>query len=83
VKLPRNSRAQARVGKFITLKDVEPGDLLFFRRDRYSDNRIGHVGMDIGGGRMLNTYKSPPGVTISTWRNSFWLKRHITTREIL
>jgi peptidoglycan endopeptidase LytE len=83
VKLPRNSRAQARVGRFITLRDVEPGDLLFFRRDRYSDNRIGHVGVDIGGGRMLNTYKSPPGVTISRWRSPFWLKRHITTREIL
>jgi undecaprenyl-diphosphatase len=45
--LPRTSRAQARVGKAIRQNDIEPGDLIFFRRDRYSDNRIGHVGYEL------------------------------------
>jgi peptidoglycan endopeptidase LytE len=83
VNLPRTTRSQARVGKTIPLRDVEPGDLIFFRRDRYSDNRIGHVGIDIGGGRMLNTYSSPPGVTVTSWRAPFWRKRYVTTKEIL
>jgi peptidoglycan endopeptidase LytE len=81
--LPRTSRAQSRAGKSISLRDVEAGDLLFFRRDRYSDNRVGHVGIDIGRQRMLNTYQSPPGVTISSWNTPFWRRRYITAREIL
>ncbi|WP_136605733.1 C40 family peptidase [Paenibacillus dokdonensis] len=81
--LPRTSSSQARYGRTITQKDIEPGDLIFFRRDRYSDNRIGHVGVDIGNGNMINTYQSPPGVTITKWRSPYWLKRYVTAREIL
>ncbi|XID93779.1 C40 family peptidase [Paenibacillaceae bacterium WGS1546] len=83
VSLRRTSSSQARVGRRITQKEIEAGDLIFFRRDRYSDNRIGHVGVDIGGGKMINTYKSPPGVTITKWRSPYWLKRYVTAREIL
>ncbi|EXX88809.1 hydrolase [Paenibacillus darwinianus] len=83
VRLPRTSRTQARRGRSLTRSEIEPGDLIFFRRDRYSDNRVGHVGMDIGNGKMLNTYKSPPGVTVTTWRRPYWLNRYITAREIL
>ncbi|WP_442603087.1 C40 family peptidase [Paenibacillus sp. KN14-4R] len=81
--LPRTSRSQARRGIFRRQRDIESGDLIFFRRDRYSDNRIGHVGMDIGNGRMLNTYESPPGVTITKWRSPYWLRRYVTAREVL
>jgi peptidoglycan DL-endopeptidase LytE len=81
--LPRTSRAQTRVGIFRRQRDIEPGDLILFRRDRYSDNRIGHVGVDIGNGRMLNTYTSPPGVTITRWRSPYWLRRYVTARELL
>lgn len=83
VVLPRTSRAQTRVGKRIAQKDIEPGDLIFFRRDRYSDNRIGHVGLDIGNGKMLNTYDFPPGVTVTRWKSPFWLRRYVYAQEIL
>lgn len=83
IRLPRTSRAQSRSGRSIKQSDVEPGDLIFFRRDRYSDNRIGHVGMDIGKGKMLNTYQSPPGVTITRWKTPYWLRRYVTAREVL
>ncbi|MGW8957935.1 NlpC/P60 family protein [Paenibacillus sp. NPDC055715] len=83
VVLPRTSRAQARAGRSINQNQIEAGDLIFFRRDRYSDNRIGHVGLDIGNGQMLNTYKSPPGVTITFWKDPYWLTRYVTAREIL
>ncbi|WP_236703477.1 C40 family peptidase [Paenibacillus xylanivorans] len=81
--MPRTSSSQAQNGRKITQKEIEAGDLIFFRRDRYSDNRIGHVGVDIGNGNMINTYQSPPGVTITKWRRPYWLKRYVTVREIL
>ncbi|WP_123040502.1 C40 family peptidase [Cohnella candidum] len=83
VRLTRTSRSQARLGRAITRSQIEPGDLIFFKRDRYSDNRIGHVGVDIGNGYMLNTYRSPPGVTITKWTSPYWLSRFVTAREIL
>ncbi|MFB9756398.1 C40 family peptidase [Paenibacillus hodogayensis] len=83
VQLPRTSTQQSRRGKPIQRSQIEAGDLIFFRRDRYSDNRVGHVGVDIGNGRMFNTYKSPPGVTVTRWRSPYWLKRYITARELL
>ncbi|MGW9527680.1 NlpC/P60 family protein [Paenibacillus terrae] len=83
VALPRTSRAQAGAGRRINQNQIEPGDLIFFRRDRYSDNRIGHVGLDIGNGQMLNTYKSPPGVTVTFWKDPYWLTRYVTAREVL
>ncbi|HEY2493432.1 MAG TPA: C40 family peptidase [Paenibacillus sp.] len=81
IRLPRTTRALKGVS--IRHRDVEAGDLIFFHRDRYSDNRIGHVGVDIGNGNMLNTYKSTPGVTVTKWKSPFWLKRYVTAREIL
>ncbi|WP_231571624.1 hypothetical protein [Gordoniibacillus kamchatkensis] len=53
------------------MAQIEPGDLIFFRRDRYSHYRIGHVGVDIGNCFILSTYKSPPGVTITKWRSPY------------
>ncbi|TXK67365.1 C40 family peptidase [Paenibacillus sp. N3.4] len=83
VALPRTTRAQSKVGNRIPQNAIEFGDVIFFRSPRYSDNRIGHCGVDIGNGLMLNTYKSPPGVTITRWKSPYWLSRYITAREIL
>ncbi|TVY07039.1 C40 family peptidase [Paenibacillus cremeus] len=83
IALPRTARAQSRRGSRIGQRDIEPGDLIFFRRPRYSDNRVGHCGVDIGNGHMLNTYQSPPGVTITRWKDPYWLNRYITAREVL
>ncbi len=48
ISLPHSSRAQAGVGRPVSLKAMKPGDLIFF----YSP--IHHVGMYIGGGRFVH-----------------------------
>ncbi|WP_246239212.1 C40 family peptidase [Paenibacillus anseongensis] len=45
INLPRTTRSQTTVGKRISQKDVEAGDVIFFRRPRYSDNRMVIVGL--------------------------------------
>lgn len=42
--LPRTSEAQSGFGKKIALKDVKPGDLLFFT-DRKGHKKVTHVGL--------------------------------------
>jgi cell wall-associated NlpC family hydrolase len=60
VSLPHSSAAQARLGKQVSLKDLKPGDLLFYGRP------VSHVGMYIGGGKMVHAPRSGSRVKITT-----------------
>ncbi|TAH26860.1 MAG: NlpC/P60 family protein [Cytophagales bacterium] len=44
IQLPRNSEQQSKVGKAISLKDIQAGDLLFFS-DKKGHKKISHVGI--------------------------------------
>lgn len=59
---PHSSRAQANYGRKIDPKDAQPGDLFFYPRTGYN---IGHVGIYIGGGKIVNAYNSKQGITIT------------------
>ncbi len=56
VDLPRTTWDQVKVGQRVATKDLQPGDLVFF----YDD--ISHVGMYIGGGKMIHAPK--PGAYV-------------------
>ena len=57
VSLPHSSAAQYASLPHVAQADLQPGDLLFF----YSP--ISHVGMYVGGGRMIHS--SHPGTPVS------------------
>jgi probable lipoprotein NlpC len=44
VDLPRSSEAQSKVGKPVRMKDLQPGDLVFFATGK-KKNEVTHVGM--------------------------------------
>ncbi|MFG2195260.1 NlpC/P60 family protein [Streptomyces sp. NPDC048639] len=58
VSLPRTTWDQVKVGKRVATEDLKPGDLVFF----YDD--ISHVGIYIGGGKMIHAPK--PGANVRT-----------------
>ena len=60
VSLPHSSAAQSRLGKQVSLKSLKPGDLLFYGRP------VSHVGMYIGGGKMVHAPRSGSRVKITT-----------------
>lgn len=62
VSLPRSSREQQAYCKGIKKKDLSDGDLIFFCTG--SGNRVSHVGMYIGDGKMVHA-SSSRGVIIS------------------
>jgi len=59
VSLPHSSAAQARLGKSVSLKTLKPGDLVFFGRP------ISHVGIYVGGGKMVHAPRSGSRVKIA------------------
>jgi cell wall-associated NlpC family hydrolase len=59
VSLPHSSSAQYNSGQHISESELQPGDLVFY----YSP--ISHVGMYIGGGKIVNALNPGSGVKVS------------------
>ena len=63
VSLPHSSRAQYSYGKSVKRSELKPGDLVFFGRP------ISHVGIYIGGGKMVHAPRSGSRVKIASAAN--------------
>lgn len=84
VSLPRVSRSQATRGTRVnSISALQPGDLLFFHATNTGpSNRVDHVGIYIGDGKFIHTYKPGIGVTINSL-SGFWKQRYLFARRVL
>ena len=53
-RLPRTAQQQYDATRRVSRNDLKPGDLVFFERTYPSHERITHVGIYVGNGRMIN-----------------------------
>jgi cell wall-associated NlpC family hydrolase len=74
VNLPHSSAAQSRMGRSIPFNQKQPGDLLFFGRP------VSHVGIYIGGGKMIHAPRSGSRVKIAD-AGSLGSKRLVAVRR--
>ncbi|GHH99181.1 C40 family peptidase [Neobacillus kokaensis] len=85
VSLPRNSRQQYLAGKMINSQNIKQGDLLFFttrsRKQKKGLEKIGHVALYLGNGRILHTYPKGKKVTISALE-PYWKKMMVGVKRI-
>lgn len=83
VDLPRSSRSQSTVGKYVSRKNFIPGDIVFFYTPgRYrTNNVVGHVGLYIGNDQVIQTY-GDPGVTVTKLEGD-WDDRIMWGRRVL
>lgn len=83
--LPRRSSDQAEAGKNIDIKEVKPGDLLFFATA--GGSRVSHVGIvhDIGpDGEVKFIHASTSkGVMISSLNEKYWNKAYLHAQRVL
>jgi peptidoglycan hydrolase-like protein with peptidoglycan-binding domain len=69
VALPRVSRQQYHAGRHVRLTALRAGDLLFYADNTRDPRTIGHVGMYLGAGRMIEAPRPGRPVRIaSIWR---------------
>lgn len=73
--LPHSSRAQAQMGKKISLGEAKPGDLVFYAKG----GRVNHVGIYIGGGQIINASSPKTGIRIS----NVYYRTPVAVRRIL
>lgn len=74
VNLPHSSAAQSRMGKSIPFSKKQPGDLVFF------GSPVSHVGIYIGGGKMVHAPRSGSRVKIAS-ASSLGSKRLVAIRR--
>ena len=75
VHLPRSTAEQRHSGRSISKSDLQPGDLVFFRKNN-------HVGVYIGGGKFVHASTSQ-GVTTSSLSESYWARTYTQSRRVL
>jgi len=86
IELPRTARAQALLGKEVPRDKLRPGDLLFFHvPGRFKDHEtIGHVGIYMGGGKMIHSSPLPlDGVQITDIDRPYWKETFRVAKRIL
>lgn len=85
ISIPRTSYVIAEEGKDIRVKDVDKGDLLFFKTSKRS-KRINHVGLvvsvDDDGIKFIHSTTSR-GVIVSSLKEGYWNYAFVKATRIL
>ena len=79
IRLTRTADTQALEGKFVSRKNLKPGDLVFFTT---YEPGASHVGIYAGNNLFWNATSSR-GIMLSNLYDSYWGPRYYTARRIL
>ncbi|MGF1688315.1 NlpC/P60 family protein [Photobacterium japonica] len=77
MQLPRTTSEQVRKGKWVDIKALKKGDLVFFKTGR----NLRHVGIYVGDEQFLHASTSQ-GVMISSLNNPYWQRTYWQARRI-
>ncbi|WP_436501750.1 NlpC/P60 family protein [Actinokineospora sp. HUAS TT18] len=79
ISLPRTARQQARVGASVELRDLQPGDLVFWALRDEGAEIVNHVGLYVGGTMVIHAPQTGDVVKISR----LWLDGYAGAKRIL
>ena len=80
--LSRTAAEQAYNGKTVKSNKLKPGDLVFYHTDRKNKNRISHVAIYIGDGKILHSANKTQGVIISRLGNPCAARRILSGKSV-
>lgn len=75
--LPRTTSEQLKAGKYVDIKNLQPGDIVFFK----TGLKTRHNGIYLGNNQFMHA-SSSQGVTISSLKNSYWYKTYWTAIRV-
>jgi len=79
IELPHNALAQSRMGRHVTLSQLEAGDLVFYNTER---RPYSHVGIFLGDNRFIHAPRPGAAVRVENMRGSYWVRRFDGARRI-
>ena len=80
ISIPRTTTEQYKVGKHVAKSALQPGDLVFLQNTYRAG--ISHVGIYIGGGKMIHA-SSSKGVVTSDLSASYYVQHYYGARRIV
>lgn len=80
--LNRSASDQLRNGVSVPRSELQPGDLVMFRKSG-SKKRASHVGLYIGGNQFIHASTSKVGVIISDMNSSYYKSGFVDARRII
>jgi len=82
IKIPRVSRRQAYYGKYVSRRNLKPGDLIFFDTSRRRRGYVNHVGIYIGNNKFIHASSARHRVVITSLERPFYKARFKWGRRI-
>lgn len=81
IQLPRVTYQQVNYGKAVSMKGLRPGDVVFFDTD-HTHPGPDHVGLYIGGGKMIHAPRPGKSIEITDITQSYYADRFMTGRRM-
>ena len=73
MKIPRTTAKQRDSSRTIPYRQLQPGDMLFFK----TGSKTNHVGVYIGNRKFVHAPSSGKRVTVASMDNAYWHKRFV------
>jgi len=84
IKIPRVSRDQAKVGKYISYNRLKKGDMVFFDTKKKRTGIVSHVGIYLGKGNFIHASSGAKKIIIYNFnKKSFYKKRFLWGRRVI
>lgn len=84
--IPRSVSGQASMGTPVSKGNLQPGDLVFFNPNGNASSgsqNLGHVGIYIGGNRIIHASTPQTGVIESSLAETWYVNHYVCARRIL
>jgi len=84
IRIPRVSRNQAKVGKYIRFSELRKGDMVFFDTKKRRTGKVCHVGIYLGNNNFIHASSSAKKVVIYNFNSKpFYKKRFLWGRRVI
>jgi uncharacterized protein YgiM (DUF1202 family) len=79
----RTASTQLDNGVSVSMSELQPGDLVMFKKAGYSGSRASHVGIYIGGGKFVHASTARVGVIVSDLSEAYYTTGFVGARRII
>ena len=84
IKIPRVSRDQAKVGKYVKYQSLKCGDMVFFDTEKKFSGRVNHVGIYLSNGNFIHASSARKKVIITNFnKKPFYKRRFLWGRRVI
>lgn len=84
IQLPRVSRDQAKVGRYISYENLQKGDMVFFDTKKHKKGIVTHVGIYLGNGNFIHASSAAHKVVVYNFNQKpYYKKRFLWGRRVV